>query len=37
MLMLNILRSFAQFERELTHERTMSINVGCAEKGSLER
>ncbi len=33
MLMLNILLSFAQFERELTRERTMSKMAGRAEKG----
>ena len=33
MLILNILLSFAQFERELTRERTMSKMAGRAEKG----
>ena len=33
MLMHNILLSFAQFERELTRERTMSTMAGRAEKG----
>ena len=33
MLMLNILLSFAQFERELTRERTMSKMAGRAERG----
>ncbi len=33
MLMLNILLSFAQFERELTRERTISKMLGRAEKG----
>jgi DNA invertase Pin-like site-specific DNA recombinase len=33
MLMLNILLSFAQFERELTRERTLSKMAGRAEKG----
>ncbi len=33
MLMLNILLRFAQFERELTRERTMSKMTGRAEKG----
>jgi site-specific DNA recombinase len=33
MLILNILLSFAQFERELTRERTMSKMAGRAERG----
>ncbi len=33
MLILNVLLSFAQFERELTRERTMSKMAGRAEKG----
>lgn len=33
MLMLNILLSFAQFERELTRERTLSKMAGRAERG----
>ncbi len=33
MLMLNILLSFAQFEREVTRERTLSKMAGRAEKG----
>lgn len=33
LLILNILLSFAQFERELTRERTMSKMAGRAEKG----
>lgn len=33
MLMLNILLSFAQYERELTRERTLSKMAGRAEKG----
>jgi site-specific DNA recombinase len=33
MLMLNILLSFAQFERELTRERTISKMTGRAERG----
>jgi DNA invertase Pin-like site-specific DNA recombinase len=33
MLMVDILLSFAQFERELTRERTMSKMLGRAQKG----
>ena len=33
MLMLNILLSFAQFERELTRERTLSKMAGRAQRG----